>query len=279
MCAPSRRRLAAVIAFVVAAALAPLPAVAAAACERKFTVGVAELGWGLYRERGELRGVVPDLLAELARRSGCTFVMEVRPRARLVADYQAGAVDIITSSYRTPERDGAGQFMPYAYTEMDLVLADTVPKAVDSAERLAAEPSLVLGSVRGNYGGEIVAEVFNRLTAAGRLELASDFENLTTRLEAGRFSAGAYPAIIHSKFFSDGRLRGFRVVRFGQTQPDPIGLYVNHSRVTPADREHIAAALQAVVKADGVRKIYRRYLTAEEVRRLFRLDAQGAAAR
>lgn len=277
MCAPSRPRRAAIFAFAVVAALAALPA--AGACERQFTVGVAELGWGLYRERGELRGVVPELLAELARRSGCTFVMEVRPRARLVADYQAGVVDIITSSYRTPERESAGQFMPYAYTEMDMVLADTVPKAVDSAERLIAEPGLVLGSVRGNYGGEAVAEVLNRLTTAGRLELASDFENLTARLEAGRFSAGAYPAIIHSKFFKDGRLRGFRVVRFGRTQPDTIGLYVNHSRVTSADRERIAAALQSVVKAGGVRKIYRHYLTAEEVRRLFRLDTQGAAAR
>jgi len=244
---------------------------ARAQCERPYQVGVSPLGWAVFERERRLQGIVPDLMQALEARSGCTLVLALRPRARVLLEFSAGQLDLITSSLPTPERDAVGQFVPYAFTELDLVVRDSVPRHVDTATKLLSQDGLNLGLVRGVHQGPGLAPVIARLSELGRVELASDFENLAVRLNAGRFDAAIYPSAIHTKQIHDGLLDArVRVIDIPESEPLAIGVYLQRQSISEADRRRLETALRQIVQDGVVEAIYRKYLSADEVRRLFK---------
>ena len=58
---------------------------AAAGCSRDIAVPVSASGSGVIVEGHDIKGIFPDLLREMSRKTGCKFVFNAVPRARLVA--------------------------------------------------------------------------------------------------------------------------------------------------------------------------------------------------
>ncbi|MFO1250498.1 MAG: transporter substrate-binding domain-containing protein [Inhella sp.] len=242
-----------------------------AQCARPYQVGVSPLGWGVFEERQQLRGFVPDLIRALEARSGCTLQLKLRPRARVLLEFSAGQLDLITSAQAAPERDAVGEHVPYATTMLDLVLGPGAPPDLRSLEQLMRHEGMSLGLVRGVHLGPKLAPLIARLAEMGRIELASDFENLAERLKAGRFQAAIYPNAIHSKQRHDGLLPPqVRVLELPEAEPQVIGLYLQRQTIPEADRRRLQTAMRQMVADGEVEAAYRRYLGADEARRLFR---------
>lgn len=260
------KRRAGLVLLVSAPALAQTPL-----CEQALVVGVSPLGWSLYEAEGQFRGIVPDLIERLSREAGCPMTLSLRPRARVMLDFQIGELDLVTSAQRTPERDVAGDYVPYAYTGYELV----VNPAVESAPRSLAEiesraQPLVLGFVRGVQLTPAVTQSLERLAAANRVEWAKDFENLSVRMAAGRIHAAVFPTAIHMKLQHDGLLpKHFLVLPMPESPPSPIGLYLSNKRLSGQQRRALAEALRRLVTQGEVRRIYARHLGTEVTERMF----------
>ncbi|WP_374436812.1 substrate-binding periplasmic protein [Inhella sp.] len=242
-----------------------------AQCSRPLKVGVSALGWSVFEEKGQLRGMVPDLMRELEARSGCTLSLQFRPRARVQLEFMSGQLDLMPASVASAEREAAGHYVPYAATAHDLLLRAEAPKGIDSMAKLLAAESVTVGLVRGVALGPRLAPGIARLSELGRVEMASDYENLAERMKAGRFQAAFFPSAIHAKQRHDGLLPPqVRVVMLAESRPEAVGLYIQRQSVPEADRRRLETALRQMVQDGAVEAIYRKYLSAEEVRRLFR---------
>jgi len=257
-----------------AAALLALAAsqAATAACSRELQVGVSDLGYSAFLRDGRIQGVVPDLLDELARRSGCKLTMRYMPRARVQLEFEQGGIDMLTSAMRAADRDRVGHFLPYAYTELDLVAATAqVPQ---SLKALAAKPELKLGIVRGVRLGEALEARVAPLLASRQAEYSPDFNNLAAKLVAGRVQAGIFPNMIHARLRREGQLpAGAVVVDLPEAGTEPIGLYLHRANVLEEDVRQLQAQLALLRREGWLQQLYARYVGEAEARRLFRNEA------
>lgn len=248
--------------------LALAATMAQAACSRPFQVGVSELGFGAYLVNGVWQGLAPDMINELARRSGCRLVLTERPRARVLLEFEQGQLDIITSAMQARERDKVGHFMPYAFAELDLIfLGDNPPRSLDD---LRQRPELKLGTVRGVRLGRI-KEAVDAMLATRQAEHSPDFDNLAAKLAAGRLQAAIIPSVIHAKMRRDGQLPAKAVaIDLPEGPPEVIGLYLNRATVPAADVQQLQRHLDAMRREGWVQQMYARHVGEAETRRLFR---------
>lgn len=237
-------------------------------CTRPLKVGVSSLGYSTFKRDGRLQGILPELLALLTQRSGCALQLEFRPRARVLLEFGQGRLDLVTATQRTQERDQLGHYVPYAYTEFDLVLrADA---GLDSLAALLARPQMSLAVVRGIVMPPALQDLAQRLQSQGRLEQAPDYENLAERMRAGRVLAALVPTTVHAKLLADGLFGGpvFNV-DLEESEPIEIGFYFSLTTLSAAEREHLELHLRRLVREGEVRRLYARYLGEGLTERLF----------
>ncbi|MFG6432211.1 substrate-binding periplasmic protein [Roseateles sp. LYH14W] len=244
---------------------------AQAACSRELRIGVSSLGYAAYQQDGQMRGIIPDLVAALAQRSGCRLRLALRPRARVMLEFEQGQLDIVTSSIRTPERDRFGHFLPYAYAELDLLLLnETLPRTMRD---LSQRPEFKLGLVRGVRLGDVLTDWVEPMLASKQAEYSPDFENLAAKLSAGRIQAALIPSIIHTKMRRDGLLPvQATAVDLTDAPPETIGLYVNRKNVPDADLQLLQRHVEALRREGQVQQVYARHIGEADARRLFRSE-------
>lgn len=240
----------------------------AAACSRELQVGISELGYGAYQQGGQWLGIVPDLVAELAQRSGCKLKLVSRPRARVLLEFEQGQLDMVTSALRTPDRDRVGNFLPYAYTEQDLlVMGEPVPRTLDDLRRL---PDARLGLVRGVRLGPRLNDLIDNMVLSRQAEYSPDFENLAAKMNAGRLKAALIPSVIHAKLRNDGLLpTQIAIVNLAESVPEPIGFYVSRANVSEEDLQLLARHLEMMRRDGRVVAAYLRHVGEVETKRLF----------
>lgn len=253
--------------------LALAAAGAQASCSRELSVGISDLGYSAFLRDGQIQGVVPDLLDELARRSGCKLTLRYAPRARVLLDFEHGSIDVLTSAMRAADRDRVGHFLPYAFTELDLIVASE--RGPRSLEAFVGRPDLKLGIVRGVRVGEVLEERIAPLLASRQAEYSPDFNNLAAKLTAGRIQAAIIPNMIHAKLKRDGALPAHSiVVDLPEAGTEPIGLYLNRTTVTEDDVQLLQAQITLLRREGWIQQLYARYVGEAEARRLFRTEAR-----
>lgn len=255
--------------------LASLPA--AAICPRPLSVGVSLLGYAVYQEQGRLRGFGIDLIERLGAEAGCPLIPSLRPRARVMLDFQAGLIDIITSSLRNPDRDLTGDFEPYGYTGYEIVAHPDIAPRLQGLLSMEAIPKLSLGMVRGAQLPGSVGPLLERLAAQNRIEWAVDFNNLAARMAAGRVLIAVFPTAIHLKLSKDGELPAhLQVLPLPESPPQLLGMYFSRRMIDEAPRQALMKTLRRLVRSGEVQRIYARYLGEAATRRMF--EAGRAAA-
>ncbi|RZL36693.1 MAG: transporter substrate-binding domain-containing protein [Rubrivivax sp.] len=261
------KRAAAALLLALTAAAAP------AACSREFTVGISELGYGAYQQGGQWQGIVPQLIAELGRRSGCQLKLAPRPRARVVQEFEQGLLDMMTSSLQVPERDRLAYFLPYSFTEIDLIMAsEEVPRALEDWRQ---HGELKLGLVRGIRLAGRLHDIVEGMLASHQAEPSSDYDTLAAKLAAGRVQAALIPSVIHLKLRRDGQLPAQAVVvDLAEATTDVLGLYLNRAAANPEDMRQLRRHLDAMRREGWVQALYARYVGDVEARRLFRNEVR-----
>lgn len=240
---------------------------AAAGCSRAIAVPVAASGSGVVVEGNQIKGIFPDLLREMSRKTGCKFVFNVVPRARLVALYRIGQADILLPATRTPERDKLGTFVPMVYNRPMLISIAGNRAPIASGQELLARRELRVAVVRGfDYGEEYTALV-NELGKQGRL-----FSEVDTTAVARLLHAGAVhltilgPTLIAGAIRGEPRVQGMaeklRVEAIPELPWKYSGAYISHA-VGKEDQRTLHDALEKMAKSNQVMDAYLRYFSAD----------------
>lgn len=244
---------------------------AGAACPTVTRVGLSDLGYTSYREQGRIAGIAVDIATEMGRRTGCKFEFHWYPRQRLFVELAAGRIDMTMGSLRTPERDAYARYLPYAWLQYDLVLAESGGQHYASLSDFVVRGRGRLNVTRGVAYDSAIETQLALLASAGRLELVNDFETVFGKLEMGRADGTLATPPIYGRYLKHSRLRSHTViVPLPEAASRFTGIYLSQQTIPPAVRRNYAAALKAMTEEQKVRAIYALYFDDATVKRTFR---------
>ena len=240
---------------------------AAAGCSRDIIVPVAASGSGVIVEGQEVKGIFPDLLREMSRKTGCKFVFNVVPRARLVALYRVGQADLLVPASRTPERDKLGTFVPMVNNRPMLISIAGNRAPLTSARELLARRELRVAVVRGFDYGEQYTSLVNELGKQGRLFSEVDTTAVARLLHAGAVDVTILgPTLIAGAIRGEPRVQGMaerlRVEAIPELPWRHSGAYISHT-LDKDDQRTLHEALEKMAKSNQVMDTYLRYFGAD----------------
>ena len=240
------------------------------ACPPLTHVGISDLGYLSYQQNGANRGAAVDIVAELGKRTGCRFNVEWYPRGRMFVQLSNGQLDMAMSALRSPERDRAGSWIPYSYTQFQLLLTSAGGGPFGSLQEFVDHGKGKLNLTRGITYPPSTSAQLERLEKQGRLEYVNDYDIVFKKIKAGRAEGTLAPPVIHL-------LHQRRLGMVGLLQTMPIaewprsltGAYISHTTVSSTMREGLSAVFYDMVSDGTVQKIYERYLGSEVTREVF----------
>jgi len=260
----SPRALLLLIAFALPAYGAPF------ACPPLTHVGISDLGYLSYQENGANHGAAVDIVAELGKRTGCRFNVEWYPRGRMFVQLSNGQLDLAMSALRSPERDRAGSWIPYSYTQFELLLTSQGGGPFGSLEEFVDHSKGRLNVTRGITYPPAASAQLERLEKQGRLEYVNDYDIVFRKIKAGRADGTLAPPVIHllhqRRLGIVGLLRAMSIAEWPRSL---TGVYISHATVSGSVRAGLTSAFNEMVSDGTVQKIYERYLGPEVTREVF----------
>lgn len=231
-------------------------------------IRLALYSFGFFYDRG--RGIDKDFVEELARRSGCTFDVQVLARARIWADLESGDLDMSVSAIQTPQRDRFSWFIPYLAMKNQVLIEVRSAEGVTGADAFLAKEGLQLGVVRSFKHGPGLDAWVEQLRSLGRVQESPNAETLFLKLRDHRIDALLAQPPVYLRYLQDLHMNQQVVIQDWAPggKGVPHGLVLAKHRFSQAEAERWRALVQGM-KQDGTLKlIYSRYLPASEVTKL-----------
>ncbi|MCU6500716.1 transporter substrate-binding domain-containing protein [Rugamonas sp. A1-17] len=242
--------------------------VAADACPPA-SAGLSDLGYASYRDGSAIRGITVDLLEEIHRRSGCAFQLGWYPHGRVYAQFFSGQLDVTGAALRNAERDQHGMWLPYTYSQFELVLLNQSAGEFRSLADFVERSTARLNVARSIAYSPATQAQMDRLQKLGRLEYVNDYGVVFRKILAGRADGTLAPPAIHVLHQRQFHLLGkMRATTFAESPRAMVGIYVS-KQLPAAQRRRYAEAVRAIVGDGTVQQIYLRYLDADITRQIF----------
>ena len=160
-------------------------------CDRPIHVAYYEFG-ALFH--GDL-GIDPDLIHELAKRTGCIFEESVKPRVQIWEELEAGTLDMTNSGVRTEARRKFVYFVPYLGWKNVVVTTPELAAEVHSFDDIIAHPEWRIGVVKGYVHGPFYDFRLKLATIAGSVSLYPDQSAIYQALRSGEVQVIISPAV------------------------------------------------------------------------------------
>lgn len=236
-------------------------------CPRPISFALYENGY-IYNTASN-SGIDKDVAEALAKRSGCVFELQVKPRARIWAELERGDLMMTGSGIRTEQRDAFCWTVRYMAQKNYVVIRKD--SAARSAAQFAANPAWLWGAVRSYRHGDQADAFLTQLRAQSRVvdeaDLAAVFRvfSLPQRTTALFAPPPAYAKYIKEMGLADRvRIEDW----FAEDPPIPHNLIFSKSSFSAAEMEKWRAIV-AQMRADGtLTEIYRKHLGAEDAERM-----------
>ncbi|MBB3117478.1 substrate-binding periplasmic protein [Pseudoduganella violacea] len=239
-------------------------------CPERTVVGISDLGYSSYQQDGELRGAGVEVMREVGRRTRCTMKFAWFPRSRLFAQLENDRIDMTVSSVRSSERDRTGQFVPYVYTQFELLLSTRVAGSFTSLSDFVERSDARLNVVRGMVYSADVAILLDKLAQAGRIEYVPDFDVVFRKIAANRADGTLAPPVISMWHLSRlGIAAQVRALTMPESPRQLAGLYLSQHNLSSDVRNAYAQTIRAMLEDGTILRIYERNIGAAATRRLY----------
>ena len=227
--------------------------------------------FGIFLDASSMKGLDPDLIALLQRRTGCRIDGEVMPRARHWVEMREGTVDMVTAAIPTAERDKFMYSLPYIRTRNVMILGSAVPAAIKDFKSFLEASELKLGVVRGFRHEPALDEFIASLRAAGRVREEADSNLLFQALAAGTVEAVPAEPLVYPGNLKRNGLTG--KVRIGDWLPrDQYAkgvLGLSRRTFTDAQVARWRSLLKNLLDEGTLQRLGSTYLSADEARSMF----------
>jgi len=223
-------------------------------CSRPFTLAFHD--HGLLYSAATGTGIDRDFADEFIRRSGCTVIVNLMPRARIWQMIESGALDFSLSGITNPERDKFADFAWYINNKYYLLVRKDA--AVRNLVEFENNDRLQLGVIRSFRYSETANRLVDTLHAAGRVSQSGGLVPLYQVLIANQIQGMIiepfdYPALDekHIRDISD-------IIEFNDPAV-PHGVIMSKKALPPQERDKWRAVVKDM-RADGtVRRIFEKY--------------------
>jgi len=211
---------------------------------------------------GHWRGIDHDVIAELARRTGCKLEAQLESRVRIWTMMEAGLLDMTTSGLTTPEREAFAYFIPYITTRNYLLLNKDVDAGIQSLDDFAADPRYKVAAVKSFRHGPTLDAWLARLRAQGRVYDAVDVTALIRLARIGRVHAVIALQTSWVPIRAETAAAGMRVMDWGH---DPLvgNMVLSRKRVPEATAALFAQTIAAMRQDGTLEAIFARHMGPE----------------
>lgn len=231
--------------------------------------GFFPFGYGYYEVNGEGKGTFKDLADELGKRTGCSFIAQVMPLARIWEDLANGRLDINVGGIQTVERERVAWFFPYLTAKYSTFLRTSIAPSVKNADDFMRQTTLRFGFVRNGAAGKKNGLWLDRMREAGRLEESANYETLFEKLEKGRIDGLFASPSVSRKYIKDLHLEGQVVVQewFADDPGVLAGLMLSRKRFSEAEAARWGALIQEMRRDGTLQRIFERHMPVAEARK------------
>lgn len=241
----------------------PLAAAYAASMCPERPIRFAHYEFGLIYTSGN-GGIDDDFQKELAKRSGCQFVVSIRPRARTWYELEGGTLDMAGSGIQTAERDKYAWFFPYIVEDNVVIVGPKVPSEVRNFEQFMAFPALHLGGVRSYRYSPYYDGFVDKLIGAGRYSETYDPDGLYRMFDKQRFDVFITNPLLYLYYVKKLHLASpQRIEDWDAAGPTPSGLVLSKSSFSPAQAKQWQDLVEKMVFDGTVQRIAIKHMGSE----------------
>ena len=260
--------------------LACLPARGAQTpCPPLTRIGLSDVGFSSVRTEKGFEGIAVDIFQEVARRTGCKIEFAWYPRGRLFVELEAGRVDLAPGSVRSAARDAVAHFIPYTYTQFELVLSKRLPGHFNSLSDFVARSKGKLNITRGVPHGAAVDALIATLEQQGRLEVVSDYETVFNKIAATRADGTLATPTIYQEHLRRMQMESrVTLLALPESPPQFVGVYASNKTVDGDTYALFARTLRAIALERLVVGYYGKYFAEAKVRQIFKPGLPGIAS-
>lgn len=246
--------------FTLSMLLLVVSAQATSLCPEHKAIQFAHHPLGYFYSDG--KGIDVDLVAELARRSGCPFVATVKPRSRIWRELEQGVLEMAGNGIETAPRNQFAAFIPYIAVRARLVYYGdgSAPGSIDEL----LQQKLRVGVVRSFKHGEPYDSAVNQLRQQGRVFEARDMQQLFEWLQKGRIQAAISQPVVYEHYLPKLHRNTLQIVDLATHQPPlKLGLVLSRQRFSPQQIDAWRKLLQQMRDDGTLHNIYTSHIGAD----------------
>jgi polar amino acid transport system substrate-binding protein len=236
-------------------------------CSGPVRIALFEFG-ALYRSSSN-DGIDVGLIEELEKRTGCTFELVVRPRARIWKELEAGVLDAATAAVFSAERKAYLYFSPYMRAR-NVVLVRRAAETANLTDVSLESSGLRLGVVRSFRHEAFYDNLALRMRALGRVTEAADVSELLRLLDKRVVDVVLSQPFVYSQYLSPETLaRDYNIYDWAPADEFSVGsLVFSRKRFTAEQAKRWDALVAGMLRDGTIGKIMRQYVSAEQSREL-----------
>lgn len=203
-------------------------------------------------------GIDADLIAELARRSGCRFEASVRPRDETWRMLESGDLEMGTSGVATPQRRAFTYLLPYVYLRNKLIVPAELGN-LQSLEDFHDMPGARVGVIAGYRHGPYIDAMLRILRGEGRVvEFHDDTARFTALLNGGVEGVIGHELNLEGALINRLERERFRVVDVMSGPATPHHLMLSRKRFTAAQSAEWMRLMEALWLDGSLARIMQR---------------------
>jgi len=228
-------------------------------CDLPIHIAFAESG-ALYHQGV---GIDPDVITELAARTGCKFDPVVLPREQIWRQFNQGAVDMTTGARETAERDKFAYFVPYIGLKTVIISGTGIATQIRSFDDVLAHPEWRIGIVTGFFYGAYYDYRLHGLREQYRIITYPDQQKLYSGLKHDDIQVVLGQSINYTFYFPlESDQQNFVMFDSSPSPPAPYNLVFRDDRFTPTMVDAWTRVIEKMRLDGTLEKIYRRHVSA-----------------
>ncbi|MBK7003583.1 MAG: transporter substrate-binding domain-containing protein [Rhodoferax sp.] len=216
------------------------------------------------------KGIDKDILDELIKRTGCRFDAKLLPRARSWADVASGDLDMFPTGIPNAERERFAWFANYMAMKNYAIVHSRDAASIKRAEDFIANKSLKFGVVRSFKHGTEQDQWLDQLRKEQRVQESPDAETVYKKLKEQHVDAMfSQPPVYRKNLKLLGMENMVTVQDWTPSERGAVhGLVLSKSRFSEAEAEKWRAVMLKMREDGTLKKIFSRYLPADEVAKI-----------